>query len=259
MSLNTVTPRLVVGQVWHTRHRPVTHRLRYPGWFLMLPLRRLRREPMALLHRNRRALVAFHDADHGDGGTDCLDWIEAMLAREGIDDADGEIWLQTMPRVLGHAFKPVSFWYCHRQDGSLRAIVAEVNNTFGERHFYVLAGPRLAWGQEQRARKVFHVSPFCEVDGAYRFRFMRTDLNADECGRVVVRIDHDDPQGPLLATSVSGASAPLTPGRLRAVMWRMPLAVVAVMLRIHWQALQLWLKGVPWHSKPAAPEAAITR
>jgi DUF1365 family protein len=123
----------------------------------------------------------------------------------------------------------------------------------------MLAGRRLAWGQEQRADKVFHVSPFCDVDGTYRFRFMRTDLHAGERGRVVVRIDHDDAHGRLLATSVSGVSTPLTPSGLRSVMWRMPLAVLGVMLRIHWQAFRLWLKGVPWFAKPAAPPAAITR
>jgi DUF1365 family protein len=96
--------------------------------------------------------------------------------------------------VLGYAFKPVSFWHCHRLDGSLAAIVAEVNNTFGERHCYLLAHPGLVYGQELTASKVFHVSPFCRVTGRYRFRFMRT---AD---RIVARVDHDDESGPLLVT-----------------------------------------------------------
>ena len=75
--------------------------------------------------------------------------------------------------MLGYVFKPVSFWHCHRPDGSLAAIVAEVNNTFGERHCYLLTGPTLAYGREMVANKVFHVSPFCHVQGSYRFRFMR--------------------------------------------------------------------------------------
>jgi DUF1365 family protein len=141
------------------------------------------------LARNRFGLLAFHDRDHGDGGADALAWIEALLASEGVADADGEIWLHTYPRVLGYVFKPVSFWYCHRADGSLAAVVAEVNNTFGERHCYLLDEPGLAWGRELRARKVFHVSPFCQVEGRYRFRFMRT------AERTVARIDHDDDDG----------------------------------------------------------------
>jgi uncharacterized protein len=100
-----------------------------------------------------------------------LGWMN-LLHKEGIDDATGEVWLQAFPRVLGHAFKPVSFWYAHRADGSLAAIVAEVNNTFGERHCYLLPEPQ--YGQTMLAHKVFHVSPFCDVQGEYRFRFMRT-------------------------------------------------------------------------------------
>ena len=95
-------------------------------------------------------------------------------AREGISDAQGEVWLHTYPRVLGFTFKPVSFWYCHRalRRRRLRAMVVEVNNTFGERHCYLLDAPR--YGVEQRAGKVFHVSPFCRSQGDYRFRFMRS-------------------------------------------------------------------------------------
>jgi hypothetical protein len=126
------------------------------------------------LRRNRFGLLSFHDRDHGDGRADAWPGWTNCWPREGVHDADGEVWLHTYPRVLGYAFKPVSFWYCHRADGSLAAIVAEVNNTFGERHCYLLAGPELAWGRELQARKVFHVSPFCRVQGSYRFRFMRT-------------------------------------------------------------------------------------
>ena len=252
--------RLVVGTVRHARLRPTAHALAYAHWFVMLPLRQLRNAPCALLRRNGRGWVAFHDADHGAGGPDCLAWIESTLAAHGIDGVDGEIWLQTSLRVLGHAFKPVSFWYCHRRDGKLRAVIAEVNNTFGERHCYVLDGPQLAFGVEQTASKVFHVSPFCDVRGTYRFRFMRTDLRGLGHGaRVLVRIDVDDDAGPLLTTSVGGVSGPLTSAGLRRVLWRMPLAVSGVLWRIHWHALRLWIKRVPWFSKPRPPSVAFTR
>ena len=186
-----------------------------------------------------------------------------MLAGEGVADADGEVWLHCLPRVLGYAFKPVSFWYCHRADGTLAAIVVEVNNTFGERHCYLLHGERLGFGVELQAAKVFHVSPFCRVTGHYRFRFMRTDLGAAaERGgpaRTVVRIAHDDDDGPLLLTSVSGTLQPLSAAAARSAFVRMPLMTVAVLLRIHLQALRLWLKHVPFIPKPASPEHFITR
>jgi hypothetical protein len=248
---------LGIGRVRHQRLRPTPHAFDYPTWFLLLPLRSLRQRPDATLRRNRAGWVSFHDADHGDGGADCLHWVDGLLAAEGITDAQGEVWLHTTPRILGFAFKPVNFWYCHRRDGTLAAVVAEVNNTFGGRHSYLLAGPDLAFGREMTARKVFQVSPFCQIEGRYRFRFMRTGLGADDgSGRTVARITHDDSLGPLLLTSVSGELAPLTRARLHAALWRMPLLTLGVVARIHWQALRLLLKRVPFFGKSGIPDVA---
>ena len=176
-----------------------------------------------------------------------------MLHSEGITDADGEIWLHCYPRVLGFTFKPVSFWYCHRLDGSLRAVLVEVNNTFGERHCYLLSQAR--FGVEQRADKVFHVSPFCPVQGQYRFRFM---VNA-QGDRTVARVDYDDVRGPLIQTSVSGQLQPFSAQAARHALWRYPLMTFAVVWRIHWQALRLSLKRVPFFRQPPAPESFVSR
>ena len=246
-------PLLGRGQVRHTRLRPVPNRFAYPTYFLMLPMRSLREHPSPHLPRHRFGLVSFHDRVHGDGRGDSLAWLDDLLAREGIADATGEVWLHCYPRVLGHTFKPVSFWYCHRADDTLAAVVVEVNNTFGERHCYLLTGPGLAFGRELQATKVFHVSPFCSVAGTYRFRFMRTGD-----GRTVVRIDHDDEQGALLQTSVSGRLEPLDTRCLRAAFFGMPLMTFGVIARIHWQALRLWAKRVPFFRKPEAPKAFVT-
>ena len=97
--------------------------------------------------------------------------LESVLAQEGIADATGEIWLHCFPRVLGHTFKPVSFWYCHRTDQSLAAIVVEVNNTFGERHGYLIPAETGCDGEiRQSCDKGFHVSPFMDMALTYRFR-----------------------------------------------------------------------------------------
>lgn len=250
-------PQLGIGRVRHQRLRPVVHGFDYPTWFLLLPLRSLRAQPEPALRRNRGGWVSFHDVDHGDGRSDCLAWLDEHLQAEGLHDATGEVWLHTTPRIFGFAFKPVSFWYCHRVDGSLAAMVAEVNNTFGGRHCYLLAGPRLAYGHEVEAVKQLHVSPFNQVEGAYRFRFMRTgDGGSEGQGRTVARIEYDDAQGLLLRTSVSGGLATLTPARLRAALWRMPLLTLGVVARIHWQALRLLLKRVPFFGKGPALGAA---
>lgn len=247
------------GLVQHTRLRPARHAFRYPTYFLMLPLRALRADPRgwgAVAHQ-RWGLVGFDDRDHGHGGHDALAWIEALLEGQGITDADGEVWLHCYPRVLGHTFKPVSFWYAHRRDGSLAAVVAEVNNTFGERHAYLLAGPELGWGREMQASKVFHVSPFCAIEGIYRFRFMRTTAGASD--RTVVRIEHDDREGPLLLTSISGQLQPATAPAVRRAFFGMPMMTLAVVARIHWQALLLAVKRVPFFRKPDPPEGFVTR
>lgn len=252
------------GRIRHTRLRPAVHRLNVGGFFLRLPLRSLQQVawPASWLVRNRAGLFALNDQDHGDGRP-LLEWISHLLSQAGIDDVDGEIWLHTFPRVLGYVFNPVSFWFCERADGTLRAVVCEVNNTFGERHCYLLAHAdrrSIHWGEELTAVKEFHVSPFCEVRGRYRFRFLLSNGKLlDPTPRFISRIDYDDPQGALLQTSVEGRLVPLTNATLRRVLWRYPAYTAGVMLRIHWHAARLWLKRVPFFSKPRPPQAAVTR
>ena len=257
--MSTEQPLIGFGQVRHRRARPRTHAFAYPTWFLMLPMRSLAQHGSKVLAVNRWASISFHDVDHGDARTPAqggaLAWLDELLASQGIDDAQGEVWLHCYARVWGYAFKPVSFWYCHRIDNSLAAIVVEVNNTFGERHCYVLPQPH--YGQTLHADKVFHVSPFCHVQGHYDFRFMRTAHAGED--KTVVRIDHGDEVGLLISTSVSGQLQAVTPATLRHALWRYPLQSFGVIARIHWQALGLWLKRVPFVRKPPPPAQFATR
>ncbi len=256
-------PLIGFGEVRHTRLKPRRHAFAYPTYFLMLPMRSIRAGVKSPLKINEFGALSFHDVDHGDGRSahegGSLGWLEWLLATEGIADADGEVWLHCYPRVLGYTFKPVSFWYCHRKDGSLRAIVVEVNNTFGERHCYLLTNPEgsLAWGAELTATKVFHVSPFCNVEGSYRFRFLRAERNDGE--RTVVRIEHDDSTGPVIQTSVSGTMQLITPSSIRHALLHYPAMTWGVIARIHWQAVQLWIKRVKFFRKPTAPDNFVTR
>lgn len=255
---------LSAGQVRHTRLRPARNAFSYGVYTLLLPLRSLGESAFSgkLCSRNQFNLLAFYDHDHGDGKTPLLTWIDQLLTQEGIDDADGEIWLQTFPRVLGYVFNPVSFWFCHKKSGELRAILCEVRNTFGEKHSYLLdTGRAMPWGQPLSAKKIFHVSPFCEVKGSYRFRFMSAQQQTENqvLQRLVARIDYDDGQGPILLTSISGQAQPISDRNLAYAFLRYPLMTWGVIFRIHWQALKLFVKGVPFFKKPVPPPSQLSR
>ena len=261
-------PQLCFGHVGHHRLRPVVNAFRYHAYYLRLPLRAMAAAPPAplrLFGRNRFNLLSFHDADHGDGHTPLLAWIERMLQAEGIVDADGEIWLQAMPRVLGYVFNPVSFWFCHNADGMLRAVLCDVRNTFGERHFYLLDdGFCIDEGAELRARKVFHVSPFNPVAGHYRFRFSRL-VEAGANGPVertsasIVYEEGEDASDALLQTGIAGVARPLSDASVLRAFIRYPLQTFGVVIRIHYQALRLAIKRAPFYSKPAPPQHKVTR
>ena len=255
---STLAPALVEGQVMHRRTRPAANAFVYPAFCLRLPLSRLEELPALGIARNRRGVLSFDDRDHGArDGSPLLPWIRALLAHEGID-APGEVVLHAFPRMLGYVFNPVSFWVCHDAAGQVAAVLAEVNNTFGERHHYIVAHPDgrpIADGDTIEARKVFHVSPFCDVRGRYTFRVR---FGAEHW---LARIDYfdDDSAVPLLSTSISGAVQPLTRKGARALLVRYPAFTVGVVARIHWQAAKLWAKRVPFFAKPSPPPSLISR
>ncbi|MFZ6773421.1 DUF1365 domain-containing protein [Undibacterium sp. SXout7W] len=257
--------RLLTGEVMHVRLRPAKNAFRYGVFYLRLPMRAMAaaevQQDSHFFSLQRWNLLSFYDRDHGDGKQASVQWIDQLLHAEGIQDADGEIWLQCFPRVLGYVFNPVSFWFCHRADNSLRAIVCEVRNTFGEKHLYLLEnGGTLHNGEALEARKIFHVSPFCNVEGRYRFRFLHKPEDEQKNGeRHIAKIDYDDKDGPLLLTSISGTETAMTDRHVLRVMLRYPFMTLGVVLRIHLQALRLWIKRVPFFSKPLPPTEEVSR
>ena len=254
--------RLFFGQVMHRRLRPVGHRFVYPVYFCLLPLSAIETVGSALFSLNRFNLFSFNFADHGArDGSHPLPWIRDLLRKNGVD-ADGEISLQCFPRVLGFVFNPVSFWFCERRSGELVAVLAEVSNTFGERHNYLLAhadGRPIADGDVLDCDKVFHVSPFMALAGHYRFRFAaRAGLDGQPSYRLA-RIDHADDDGDLLQTALSGRAGPLANAALLRAFFTYPWLTLMAVARIHWQALRLWHKRVPFYRKPQPPLEETTR
>lgn len=237
------SPRLFFGKVMHRRLRPALHAFVYPVFYIQLPVRDLESGNCSIFSVDRSNLLSFHRQDHGArDGSPLLPWIQAQLRQHGLPD-DGEITLQCFPRVLGFVFNPVSFWFCRNGEGALMAVLAEVNNTFGGRHSYLLHnadGTPLRDGQELYADKAFHVSPFNEVEGGYRFYFHL------ERSALLARIVYDDAEGELLLTAISGKPRAWSAMALLGAFLRMPFLTASVVFRIHWQALKLWLKGVPF-------------
>jgi DUF1365 family protein len=252
-----MSAEIVLGQVMHRRLRPVENRFAYRVFFLRLPLTRLEGCANALFSIEAPNLFSLRYRDYGArDGSHPLAWIRGLLAAQGLECADGEVWLQTFPRVLGYVFNPVSFWFCEDRAGRTRAILAEVNNTFGERHSYLLAHPdrrSIADGDEFAVPKALHVSPFFSVAGGYRFRFRSGERLR------LARIDYGDDKGPMLLTSIAGSAFELSAGRLARTLLTHPLMTIGVIARIHWQAARLWAKRAPFFPKPAPPAGELTR
>lgn len=215
---------------------------------------RSRKQTPGLLSRhgvgdNCFSWTSFYDRDHGIGGNDSLAWVEAELAKSNVMDVDGEIWLHTFPRVLGYVFNPVSFWFCHDSTGKIKAIIAEVNNTFGGRHSYLLKSTQhegISFGEALKTNKEFHVSPFYDVTGSYVFRFMRRTDSLTQTQNVS-RIEYWDNEQLQLSTSISGKEMPLSRKNVLKAMVQFPISSIGIILKIHWQAFKLWLKGIHFY------------
>ncbi|WP_374352488.1 DUF1365 domain-containing protein [Chitinimonas sp.] len=247
--------QLIIGQVMHERLRPLRNRFVYPVFCIRLRLAALDRLNQAWFGVNCWRPLSLRTRDYGPRDGSSLDgWMRELLNRQGIA-CDGDIWLQTFPRLFGYAFNPVSFWYCHGANGQLIAVLAEVSNTFGEHHRYLLTAPdggAIVAGQLMHCRKMFHVSPFCPVAGHYQFRLRETDSSA------FMGIDYHDGDGLLLRTAIGGHRQDFSPANLRRTLLRFPLMTLAVVARIHLQALRLWRARLPFFRKPAPPSHSLT-
>lgn len=246
---------LYVGHVMHRRTRPRAHRLRYRIFSLLLDLDEIDGLTgcLRLFSHNRFNLFAFHDRDHGDGtGGSLRRHVEYHLAAAGLDIGGGAIRLLAMPRILGFAFNPLSIYFCHDREGALRAILYEVNNTFGERHSYLVPVDPSDGAIRQQCEKTFHVSPFMAMDMRYAFRV------AEPGARLSIAITGSDANGPLITAVHSATRHPLTDAALARAFLTHPLLTLKVVGGILWEAARLWIKGIPVHDRPAPPLHPVT-
>lgn len=245
----------IAGQTYHGRRGATKNAFRYSIDYVLVDAEAQVAGP-PLFSRNARNLTALNDADHGGAphqGRGAV-WVREVLAANAID-MKGRIDLLAQPRVLGHVFNPVSFWLCHDVDGVLRVVIAEVTNTFGDRHSYFCHHDDLreiTKAETITARKLMHVSPFQPVEGAYTFRF---DITPDQIG---IWIDYSRGNGGVIAT-LTGQRKPLTNGGILRAVLRRPFGSRRVLALIHWQALILWWKGATFRSRPEAPETEVSK
>lgn len=245
----------IAGYTWHGRKGEIRNAFRYNVDFVLLDAEAALPQNWAF-GRNRPGLFSLRDTDHGGppaAGRGAA-WVRDVLAAHALP-APARIELLAQPRVLGYVFNPVSFWLCRDPHGAIRAVIAEVTNTYGDRHSYLCTrddhGP-IQPEDRLSAQKIMHVSPFQPVSGGYRFRF---DIRPDRIG---IWIDFTDGNGGVTATLV-GPRAPLCRSGVLAACLRRPFGTRRVMALIHWQALKLWWKGAVFRSRPKPPVHEVSR
>ncbi len=238
--------------VMHHRLSPKEHRFCYRIFMFHLDLDEIdgiaKRVP--LFSRNRRGLFSFHDADHlQEGKGDVREKLATYLGENGIALEPGcRAMLLTLPRVMGYIFNPVSFYFCFDPAGAPMCAVAEVGNTFGEKKLYLLPRPVAEDRFRLVVTKHFYVSPFSELDLQFDFKLRVPDETME------IHVDDRNGEERVLLSALTGRRAPLTTGRLAWFAIKYPMVTLWVMAMIHWNALLLWLKRVPFHRKEAQPE-----
>lgn len=241
------------AETFHGRKGPVRNAFRYTVDYILLDPEKS--QGPRLFARNRGNLMSLQDKDHGGapGQGRGAPWAREVLTAHNLPT--DRLLLLAQPRLLGHVFNPVSFWLAYDHLGHLRAVIAEVSNTYGDRHSYLChREDRAPITREDTitAQKIFHVSPFQPVTGTYAFRF---DIRPDRIG---IWIDYTTATGGLF-TNLIGPRAPLTNRGILASALRRPFGSRRVLALIHWQALKLALKRVKFNGRPTPPGEDVSR
>lgn len=249
-----IAPKILFGHVMHKRLFPKVNLFIYKIYYLVFALSIRSKLPLSY---NKAGLISFYDRDHGDRDGSGLEvWCRGILAKHGVIEADGEIHLICMPRVLGYVFNPISFWMCLDKTGNLRTVLCEVNNTFGEQHIYICKQQDHSPIEREhvlKAEKLFHVSPLLKREGHYTFRF---DWQKDS---FAARINYYNGKcKKQLLTSVKGHLQPMNVKTMRKAFFGYPLITIKAITLIHWQALKMLIKGINYKRKPKQKKQHIS-
>ena len=254
--MSPMPPALLhVGRVGHARHVAPKRRFAYRIWMLSVDLDRIGEVARGsrLFRHNRRGLISLHDADHGPrDGSPLRPWVESQLQAAGLSDYAERIHFMVIPRVLGFAFNPIAFYFCHDTAGRLGAILHQVKNTFGHQHVYLAPVVNDGRVVRQSAAKRLHVSPFFDTDGGYRFAVTAPDF-ADPATGFTLRIVYGTADEKRLTAAMHLQGRPMRDSTMLRLLAALPFTPVRIIAAIHWQALRLWLGGARFHRTPPPP------
>jgi DUF1365 family protein len=237
---------LYAGRVAHIRHMPFRHRFDYRVWMMCADLDRLDEIAAGskFFSHNKAGLISIQDKDHGfRDGRPLRAFVESALARQSLSQFARKILFVTSPRLLGYAFNPISFYFCHDETGRLGAVLHQVKNTFGDQIGYLMPveGEGVIRGS---APKRMHVSPFFDMQGGYRFA-LTAPLE-----KLTVSIQYGAMQQKRMTATMILNARPFTDASILRLLAEMPLAPMKVITAIHWQALKLYLRGAKFHGVP---------
>ncbi|MFI5170908.1 MAG: DUF1365 domain-containing protein, partial [Chitinophagales bacterium] len=250
--LNTLESKIYKCLVMHNRLSPKKHRFTYNIFMFWLDIDSIDEvaQRMKLFSRNRSNIFNFRDDDHfkfpkGDqrNKLDTRTKLNNYLRENGIAVVPSKVFLLTHVRMFGHVFNPVSFYYCYDEQGKCNFVVTEISNTFREMKLFLIDQKK---GEqfEQNAIKYFYVSPFTDMDTEFEFRYHVPDEKLN------IQINVNDQLGKkFFISTLTGKEKKLRDWRLAGYVFRFPFVTVKVITAIHWQALKLWLKKLPFHKK----------
>ena len=238
---------LYKAKIFHKRFFPRVNKFAYSGFYMKFSLEKIKELDSLLFSVNKFNLFSFYEKDHGyKDGSSLEIWAKDILEKAGIKNFFGNFVLQTFPRIIGYVFNPVCFWYCYDED-KLIAIICAVNNTFGESHNYVI---KLEEDKTSYTLpKEFHVSPFYDINGKYKFDFSKNNN---------VKIDYYFDKRLQLCTGINGIEIPWNDLNLLKIFIQHPLFTVFVIILIHYQALKLFFKKNKYFSKPIKLSKDVT-
>lgn len=250
-------PKILKAKIFHKRLKPKVNAFNYSSYYLYFNPENPSEIENKILKINKFGLQSFHFKDHGDRGSENpSQWARNILKQFNIDDSELKIKLISMPRILGYVFNPVSFWLFFDGSNILRAVIAEVNNTFKQTHSYLIAndgGEPIRDSQIFNSQKVFHVSPFLNIEGYYEFKFNITENN------IGIWIDYFDNEGEMLKTSIVGNLEDYNFTNLSRNFLKIPFVTIKTIFLIHYQAVKLIIKKARYYKKPKLPKNKVSK